>query len=274
MAKIQSACDFLAFQFHRTSEAGTHVALTKFMATIPARKIWDAPKPLDSWPFIYPIIQFNFNQFHLDFGNHFPTGCRKTLMKAMRKRSCTYLWWSSLRHQGTLSATLLQAACDRMAGKGKGFLLGEEGHKRQDMKKELEKYLVIYIDIELEHVYIYIYIHIIYDFLKGSCVIGKIRKYEHWWWEFGEAWFSDPYMSALVPGCPDIYGYDIHIYILAYMPHEYLIVIVIPGGNKHIFDTINQWWWTNMFPHTFWQDLVGWIFTSERCPGHIPGMEK
>ena len=48
MAKIQSACDFLAFQFHRTSEAGTHVALTKFMATIPARKIWDAHKPLDS----------------------------------------------------------------------------------------------------------------------------------------------------------------------------------------------------------------------------------
>jgi hypothetical protein len=44
-----------------------------------------------------------------------------------------------------------------MAGKGKGFLLGEEGHKRQDMKKELEKYLVIYIDIELEHVYVYIY---------------------------------------------------------------------------------------------------------------------
>ena len=67
----------------------------------------------------------------------------------------------------------------------------------------------------------------------------------------------------------------IYIYIyIAYMPHEYLIVIVIPGGNKHIFDTINQWWWTNMFPHTFWQDLVGWIFTSERCPGHIPGMEK
>ena len=50
------------------------------------------------------------------------------------------------------------------------------------MKKELEKYLVIYIyidiDIELEHV-LYIYIYIIYDFLKGSCVIRKIREYEH-----------------------------------------------------------------------------------------------
>ena len=51
-------------------------------------------------------------------------------------------------------------------------------------------------------------------------------------------------MSALVPGCPDIYGYDIqyiYIYILVYMPHEYFIVTVIPGGNKHIFDTLNQW---------------------------------
>ena len=31
------------------------------------------------------------------------------------------------------------------------------------------------------------------------------------------------------------------------MPHEYFIVTVIPGGNKHIFDTLNQpfdrtWW--------------------------------
>ena len=35
--------------------------------------------------------------------------------------------------------------------------------------------------------------------------------------------------------------YNIHIYILVYMPHEYFIVTVIPGGNKHIFDTLNQW---------------------------------
>ena len=48
------------------------------------------------------------------------------------------------------------------------------------MKKELEKYLVIYIyRYRIGTCTVYIYIYIIYDFLKGSCVIRKIREYEH-----------------------------------------------------------------------------------------------